>query len=98
MHAVACLSFLRSRLTLRYTPGERTLLLNTCAAVQVQPNYFICVRLVTTAALKEMRLPGLLTVAMPVTVGLFFRWIGELQGKPLLGYVVLTPRVDTTVD
>ncbi|RYY38840.1 hypothetical protein EON62_00180 [archaeon] len=63
-------------------------LLYSRTRVQAQPNYFTCVRLVTTAALNEMRLPGLLTVAMPVTVGLLFRWIGELQGKPLLGYVV----------
>ena len=50
-----------------------------------KPNYFICVSIVTTAALREMRHPGLLTVAMPVTVGIVFRYIGEATGRPLLG-------------
>jgi Na+/H+-translocating membrane pyrophosphatase len=52
---------------------------------QAKPNYYACVKLVTTAALSEMRLPGLLTVAMPVTVGMVFRLIGDYTGRPLLG-------------
>jgi Na+/H+-translocating membrane pyrophosphatase len=40
-------------------------------------------------ALREMRLPGLLAVAMPVAVGVLFRFIGSLQGRPLLGAEVL---------
>jgi K(+)-stimulated pyrophosphate-energized sodium pump len=38
-----------------------------------KPDYGRCVRIVTTAALKQMVLPGLLVVAMPVIVGVLFR-------------------------
>jgi H+-translocating diphosphatase len=44
---------------------------------------------VTSAGLKEMRLPGLLAVGMPIFVGLLFRCIGEYTGRPLLGAEVL---------
>src|SRR5271155_2974959 len=40
------------------------------------PDYGRCVRIVTGAALKEMVLPGILAVAMPLTVGLIFRHFG----------------------
>ncbi|CAK4613512.1 unnamed protein product [Aphanomyces euteiches] len=54
-----------------------------------KPDYRTCVALVTKAALKQMQLPGLLAVLMPVAVGLIFRVIGEYQNKPLLGAEVL---------
>lgn len=54
-----------------------------------RPDYRACVSLVTKAALREMILPGTLAVAMPVVVGLVFRILGELQGRPLLGAEVL---------
>jgi len=38
-----------------------------------KPDYARCVRIVTGAALKEMVLPGLLAVGLPVAVGLIFR-------------------------
>jgi K(+)-stimulated pyrophosphate-energized sodium pump len=38
-----------------------------------KPDYGRCVHIVTGAALKEMVLPGLLVVCMPVAVGLIFR-------------------------
>ena len=38
-----------------------------------RPNYARCVSIVTGAALKEMVLPGLLAVGLPVAVGLIFR-------------------------
>jgi K(+)-stimulated pyrophosphate-energized sodium pump len=38
-----------------------------------KPDYGRCVRIVTTAALKEMILPGALAVLMPLAVGLSFR-------------------------
>ena len=41
-----------------------------------QPDYGRCVRIVTGAALKEMVLPGVLVVAMPLVVGLIFRHFG----------------------
>ncbi|EQC35017.1 V-type H(+)-translocating pyrophosphatase [Saprolegnia diclina VS20] len=54
-----------------------------------KPDYRTCVALVTKAALKQMRLPGLLAVLMPVAVGLVFRVVGAYQNKPLLGAEVL---------
>lgn len=54
-----------------------------------KPNYFTCVSIVTRAALREMRFPGLLTVTLPVAVGMLFRFIGENTGRPLLGAEVL---------
>eukprot|EP00948_MAST-09A_sp_MAST-9A-sp1_P003661 g3661.t1 len=50
-----------------------------------RPHYQKCVSLVTEAALREMRFPGLLAVAAPVSVGLLFRFIGECTNRPLLG-------------
>jgi K(+)-stimulated pyrophosphate-energized sodium pump len=38
-----------------------------------KPNYARCVNIVTGAALKEMVVPGLLAVGLPVVVGLIFR-------------------------
>ena len=52
---------------------------------KTKPNYHACVTIVTRAALREMRFPGLLTVCMPITVGLVFRVIGEYTDRPLLG-------------
>ena len=42
-----------------------------------KPDYRTCVALVTKAALKQMRLPGLLAVLMPVAVGLVFRIVRD---------------------
>jgi K(+)-stimulated pyrophosphate-energized sodium pump len=55
-----------------------------------KPDYGRCVRIVTTAALKQMMLPGLLAVAMPLVVGVTFRHlsgvfgIDQLAGTPML--------------
>jgi K(+)-stimulated pyrophosphate-energized sodium pump len=55
------------------------------------PDYGRCVRIVTGAALKEMVLPGILVVAMPLVVGLIFRHFGgefdpvEVAGPILRG-------------
>eukprot|EP00604_Paraphysomonas_vestita_P000973 CAMPEP_0174819954 /NCGR_PEP_ID=MMETSP1107-20130205/3467_1 /TAXON_ID=36770 /ORGANISM="Paraphysomonas vestita, Strain GFlagA" /LENGTH=546 /DNA_ID=CAMNT_0016034365 /DNA_START=1208 /DNA_END=2848 /DNA_ORIENTATION=+ len=54
-----------------------------------KPDYRSCVALVTQAALKEMRFPGLLSVGMPVAVGLVFRVVGYFTNRPLLGAEVL---------
>jgi H(+)-translocating pyrophosphatase len=56
---------------------------------RAKPNYFTCVSIVTRAALREMRWPGLFAVSMPITVGLVFRFIGERSGRPLLGAEVM---------
>ena len=42
----------------------------------VKPDYRRCVDIVTVGALKEMVVPGLLAVTMPVAVGLVFRMFG----------------------
>lgn len=70
------------RRQIRESPGIMTF--------KQKPNYYTCVKLVTSAALSEMRLPGLLTVAMPVGVGMTFRVFGEWTGRPLLGAEVLS--------
>ena len=41
-----------------------------------KPNYARCVDIVTVGALKEMILPGLIAVGMPVAVGIIFRLFG----------------------
>jgi H+-translocating diphosphatase len=52
---------------------------------QARPDYRSCVALVTRAALQEMVYPGLLATGLPVVVGLVFRGVGALTGRPLLG-------------
>ncbi|WP_260739175.1 sodium-translocating pyrophosphatase [Tunturiibacter lichenicola] len=42
-----------------------------------KPNYARCVNIVTGAALKEMVLPGVLVVGLPVVVGLIFRHLSS---------------------
>jgi inorganic pyrophosphatase len=56
---------------------------------KAKPDYERCVALVTAAALREMRFPGLLCVATPIMVGLVFRFVGEATGRLLLGAEVL---------
>ncbi len=46
-----------------------------------KPNYARCVSIVTGAALKEMVLPGLLAVGLPVAVGLIFRNFSASYGS-----------------
>lgn len=43
---------------------------------KARPNYAQCVDIVTTGALKEMVLPGVLAVSMPIVVGLIFKSFG----------------------
>ncbi|MEK7250627.1 MAG: sodium/proton-translocating pyrophosphatase, partial [Bacteroidota bacterium] len=50
-----------------------------------KPDYGQCVDIATKAALKEMVLPGLLPVLVPVAVGLVFRWLFIAQGSPATG-------------
>jgi K(+)-stimulated pyrophosphate-energized sodium pump len=50
-----------------------------------KPDYGQCVDIATRSALREMVLPGLLTVGMPVAVGLIFRWVYNLSGQPTFG-------------
>ena len=50
-----------------------------------KPDYGQCVDIATKAALREMVLPGLLVVGMPVAVGLVFKWIYNGAGRPAFG-------------
>eukprot|EP00923_Selenidium_pygospionis_P027871 GHVN01050390.1.p2 GENE.GHVN01050390.1~~GHVN01050390.1.p2 ORF type:complete len:523 (-),score=58.92 GHVN01050390.1:4219-5607(-) len=54
-----------------------------------KPDYGTCVAIVSRSALKEMIKPGLLSICSPIVVGLLFRFIGDQQGRPLLGAQVL---------
>ncbi len=53
-----------------------------------KPDYGSCVDIVTTAALKQMVLPGLLAVGMPIAVGVIFRYFTGFHvsgGVPMVG-------------
>jgi K(+)-stimulated pyrophosphate-energized sodium pump len=50
-----------------------------------KPDYAQCVDIATKSALREMVAPGLLAVGMPVAVGIVFRGIYELAGRPTFG-------------
>ena len=50
-----------------------------------KPDYARCVSIVTGAALKEMVLPGLLAVGLPVAVGVIFRNFSSVYGAGSAG-------------
>ncbi|RPH36640.1 sodium-translocating pyrophosphatase, partial [bacterium] len=50
-----------------------------------KPDYGQCVDIATKAALKEMVMPGLLVVLMPIAVGLVFKWLYNATGQPING-------------
>jgi K(+)-stimulated pyrophosphate-energized sodium pump len=50
-----------------------------------KPDYGQCVDIATKSALREMVLPGLLPVVVPVAVGLLFRWLYYAMGQPAFG-------------
>ncbi len=50
-----------------------------------KPDYGQCVDIATKAALREMVLPGLLPVLVPVAVGLLFRALYYAMGQPTFG-------------
>ncbi|MBM2845673.1 MAG: vacuolar-type H(+)-translocating pyrophosphatase [Bacteroidetes bacterium] len=50
-----------------------------------KPDYGQCVDIATKAALKEMVMPGLLVVGMPIVVGLLFKWLYVSSGSPVHG-------------
>jgi len=58
-----------------------------------KPDYARSVDIVTRSALKEMIVPGLLAVATPIAVGIFFRFVrvtpGLAAGEPLGGTLMV---------
>jgi K(+)-stimulated pyrophosphate-energized sodium pump len=55
-----------------------------------KPQYGVAVDMLTKAAIKEMMIPSLLPVLVPVVVGLGFRWIvGPVAGAQALGGVLM---------
>ncbi len=50
-----------------------------------KPDYGQCVDIATKSALREMVLPGLLVVGLPIVVGLVFKWLYVAEGSPLGG-------------
>jgi len=62
-----------------------------------KPDYARCVSIVTGAALKEMVLPGILAVGLPVAVGLIFRNFSASYGSgsvALAGAASLVPTIN----
>ncbi|EME31068.1 Pyrophosphate-energized membrane proton pump 3 [Galdieria sulphuraria] len=53
-----------------------------------KPDYEKCVAIVANAALKQMVVPGLLVVFVPLFVGFLASWVGRVAGKSLLGVQV----------
>jgi K(+)-stimulated pyrophosphate-energized sodium pump len=59
-----------------------------------KPDYARCVSIVTGAALKEMVLPGLLAVGLPVAVGLIFRHLSESYQAGLGVAALVVPMIN----
>jgi len=62
-----------------------------------KPDYARCVGIVTGAALKEMVLPGILAVGLPVAVGLTFKYLSSSYGSgatSLVGAASLVPTIN----
>jgi K(+)-stimulated pyrophosphate-energized sodium pump len=47
-----------------------------------KPDYGQCVDIATKSALREMVIPGMLPVVVPVAVGVLFKWIYNASGQP----------------
>merc|ERR1711998_749656 len=50
-----------------------------------RPDYHRCVAIVSKAALREMVVPGILSILSPLVVGYVFRVIGTYRGMPFMG-------------
>jgi K(+)-stimulated pyrophosphate-energized sodium pump len=59
-----------------------------------KPDYARCVHIVTGAALKEMVLPGLLVVSLPVAVGLIFKHLSDSYQTGLGVLLSAVPSID----
>jgi K(+)-stimulated pyrophosphate-energized sodium pump len=54
-----------------------------------EPDYGKVVDIVTSGALKQMVLPGVIVVALPIATGLIFKQIGRATGESVLGAEVV---------
>ena len=50
-----------------------------------KPDYGQCVDIATKSALRQMVVPGLLPVVVPVAVGIIFKWLYVASGSPVSG-------------
>jgi K(+)-stimulated pyrophosphate-energized sodium pump len=55
----------------------------------VKPDYARCVDIVTVGALKEMVLPGMIAVFMPVTVGVIFRFFFGMGAEVVAAFLMV---------
>jgi K(+)-stimulated pyrophosphate-energized sodium pump len=53
------------------------------------PDYRKVVDIVTSGALRQMVVPGIVVVAMPIATGLAFKWLGGMTNQPGLGAEVV---------
>lgn len=56
---------------------------------KIDPDYGRCVDIVTKGALKEMVLPGILAVGMPVMVGVVFKWLFGLGAEAVAALLMI---------
>jgi len=57
---------------------------------KTKPDHAKCVEIVSRQAIKMMVKPGMLVVLTPVVVGGFFRMIGQVEHRPMLGAQCMT--------
>jgi K(+)-stimulated pyrophosphate-energized sodium pump len=55
----------------------------------VKPDYARCVDIVTVGALKEMVLPGMIAIFMPVTVGVIFRFFFGMGAEVVAAFLMV---------
>jgi K(+)-stimulated pyrophosphate-energized sodium pump len=54
-----------------------------------KPDYGRCVDIVTVGALKEMVVPGLLAVGMPIAVGVIFRYLFNIGAETVAAFLMV---------
>jgi K(+)-stimulated pyrophosphate-energized sodium pump len=54
-----------------------------------RPDYARCVDIVTVGALKEMVVPGLLAVGMPIAVGVIFRYLFNIGAETVAAFLMV---------
>ncbi|HEY6200144.1 MAG TPA: sodium/proton-translocating pyrophosphatase, partial [Candidatus Binatia bacterium] len=54
-----------------------------------KPDYGRCVDIVTVGALKEMVVPGILAVGMPIAVGVIFRYLFNIGAETVAAFLMV---------